>query len=156
MGVLLHHDAITGTEKQAVANDYVYTLTKGLGIFNNIMFAVLREQSLANVQELLSFSYCNWNVSTPNCKCVYNSIINKNPVVVAVYNQALNKTTTLKIKVPGVLVDVLDYKNNPINAEIVCANETLTYDCDLYFQTKLNQFTLNYFKIVPNKNSKTT
>lgn len=28
MGILQHHDAVAGTEKQAVANDYVYRLHK--------------------------------------------------------------------------------------------------------------------------------
>lgn len=28
MGLLQHHDSITGTESQAVANDYIYRLTK--------------------------------------------------------------------------------------------------------------------------------
>lgn len=156
MGVLMHHDAITGTEKQAVANDYVRMLTGAFSNFNSLMIAVLREQSLTNIQELLSLQWCHWNVSTPKCNCVYNNIINKKPVVVAVYNQAFNLTNTLRIKVPGVLVDILDIKNNLIEGEIICANKSLTYDCDLYFQAQIPQFTLTYFKLVPNKDSRTT
>lgn len=30
MGIMQHHDAITGTEKQAVANDYARMLTKAI------------------------------------------------------------------------------------------------------------------------------
>jgi hypothetical protein len=30
MGIIQHHDAITGTEKQHVAEDYARTLAKGL------------------------------------------------------------------------------------------------------------------------------
>lgn len=30
MGIMQHHDAITGTEKQAVAQDYARILTKGI------------------------------------------------------------------------------------------------------------------------------
>lgn len=30
MGIMQHHDAITGTEKQAVADDYARILTKAL------------------------------------------------------------------------------------------------------------------------------
>lgn len=30
MGIMQHHDAITGTEKQLVSQDYVRLLTKGM------------------------------------------------------------------------------------------------------------------------------
>eukprot|EP00825_Cyclidium_porcatum_P038115 TRINITY_DN4351_c0_g1_i4.p1 TRINITY_DN4351_c0_g1~~TRINITY_DN4351_c0_g1_i4.p1 ORF type:complete len:797 (+),score=127.41 TRINITY_DN4351_c0_g1_i4:666-3056(+) len=156
MGVLMHHDAITGTEKQAVANDYVYNLYKQFTKYNNFLFAVLREQSYTNIKELLQFQWCRWNASTVDCKCVYDNLINNKTVVVAVYNQGLSAPTTLKVKVPNVLVDIRDINNKLVEGEIICANKTLSYDCDLYFYTNMSQFTLTYFKITPNKNSQTT
>lgn len=37
MGVMQHHDAITGTEKQHVADDYARILTKGMNKCSNVI-----------------------------------------------------------------------------------------------------------------------
>lgn len=116
-----------------MANNYVYTLHKYFTKFNSFLFSILREQSLSSLNELLSFEWCRWNASTPDCGCVYDNLINKRPVVVAVYNQAYLGATTLKVKVPAIPVDIIDMNNQLVPGEIVCANRSLTYDCDLYF-----------------------
>lgn len=47
MGIMQHHDAITGTEKQHVANDYVRLLTKAIEV---------AEQPLGEVIGYVSYS----------------------------------------------------------------------------------------------------
>jgi lysosomal alpha-mannosidase len=42
MGVMQHHDAITGTEKQAVANDYTSMLYKGIAKTQDSISKIIR------------------------------------------------------------------------------------------------------------------
>lgn len=42
MGVLQHHDAVSGTEKQLVANDYARILYNGMEQGTNIAYEALR------------------------------------------------------------------------------------------------------------------
>ena len=46
MGVLQHHDAITGTEKQAVADDYSENLSKAMAKSNDAYGHLLNQQLL--------------------------------------------------------------------------------------------------------------
>ena len=42
MGVMQHHDAVTGTEKQLVADDYARILYAGMQQGTNVSFQALR------------------------------------------------------------------------------------------------------------------
>lgn len=44
LGVYQHHDAITGTDQQFVANDYTYRLQKATDINNNLYQQFLRSE----------------------------------------------------------------------------------------------------------------
>lgn len=45
MGVNQHHDGLTGTEKQHVANDYSFLLHNATINYNNLLYQVLSEQA---------------------------------------------------------------------------------------------------------------
>lgn len=44
MGILQHHDAVSGTEKQRIANDYIYTATKAIDEFSTAYRKVIKEE----------------------------------------------------------------------------------------------------------------
>lgn len=44
MGILQHHDAVSGTEKQKVANDYIATALKYIGKFSSMYKQIIAEQ----------------------------------------------------------------------------------------------------------------
>lgn len=57
------------------------------------------------------------------------------PIVAAIYNPGPAVTTTILIKIPKVLIDVIDINNNLLVADIICANSTEANNCDLYFSS---------------------
>lgn len=60
MGVSQHHDAVTGTGKQAVANNYAFNMFKGLE-YNNVIFSkIISEaaESLAGIQADKPWQWC--------------------------------------------------------------------------------------------------
>ena len=44
MGILQHHDAVAGTEKQRVADDYVATGVREMNKFNKIYKQIKKEE----------------------------------------------------------------------------------------------------------------
>lgn len=71
MGVSQHHDAISGTEKQYVANDYTYQLANGSDILNKQMFEVLSEQANIQIGETLdNVAECRWNLTASECPVI--------------------------------------------------------------------------------------
>ena len=46
MGILQHHDAVSGTEKQRVADDYIYTGVKAISRFKALYRKIVKEEIL--------------------------------------------------------------------------------------------------------------
>lgn len=44
MGILQHHDAVAGTEKQKVANDYIATALRNIDKFAPLYRQIIKEQ----------------------------------------------------------------------------------------------------------------
>lgn len=58
LGVVQHHDAISGTAKQHVANDYSRRLQAGLDVASSFVANALRSAMLENETDLPDFAYC--------------------------------------------------------------------------------------------------
>lgn len=116
MGVMQHHDAVTGTEKQHVANDYARLLQIGF------------EKCDENIQESLSqltensgfganvrFERCD-NLNISSCHVTENN----DKFLVTLYNP-LAQSTSQYVRVPVIdgEYEVLDYKNVPVDAQLV-------------------------------------
>ncbi|KAJ8967857.1 hypothetical protein NQ314_002606 [Rhamnusium bicolor] len=85
MGIMQHHDAITGTEKQHVANDYVRLLTRGIEYAEKPTGEIIRNLLQTSISEKLDI-----NLELSSCLLSNISIChisqNSDKFIVTVYN----------------------------------------------------------------------
>ncbi|XP_033223798.1 lysosomal alpha-mannosidase-like [Belonocnema kinseyi] len=119
MGILQHHDAVTGTEKQHVANDYSRILTNSISDGENISTESLRnllpKETNSEQKNSLKFHSCLLlNIST--CEYTEN---NKN-FIVTLYNPTSRPLTThIRLPVTGTSYLVRDYLGTELVTQIV-------------------------------------
>ncbi|KAI4469648.1 alpha-mannosidase [Holotrichia oblita] len=129
MGVMQHHDAITGTEKQHVAFDYAKILSRGMeecGIVAKTALGKLvsinptQQNPQLDVPELNFQSCLLANIS--ECKITEES----DKFVVTVYNPlSRNVTHYVRLPVTGTAYKVLDYNGNPIVTQLMPISNTV-------------------------------
>lgn len=65
LAILQHHDGVTGTQKQYVADDYILMLTRDVNHFNEHMNKLFAEDTKEQINESpSSFVQCYWNVTS--------------------------------------------------------------------------------------------
>ncbi|XP_033225120.1 lysosomal alpha-mannosidase-like [Belonocnema kinseyi] len=125
MGILQHHDAITGTERQHVANDYARILSismrDGEEISTDILRNFLPKDQSSEQKKLLKFHSCLLlNISS----CEHTEI-NKN-FVVTVYNPTSQLLTTyVRLPVKGASYNVKNYLGTELVTQIVPVPEAV-------------------------------
>ncbi|KAL1516872.1 hypothetical protein ABEB36_000710 [Hypothenemus hampei] len=119
MGVMQHHDAITGTEKQHVANDYARHLQQGIEECEIITQAAIiklsNQTDNIKINENTTFNSCQLlNIS----QCSYSE--NYKKFAVTIYNP-LSRSVDKLVRVPvlGNSYSVIDSKNNSLETQII-------------------------------------
>ena len=125
MGVAQHHDAVSGTERQHVANDYAKRLSRGmnacLDVINNAIFTVSRHQ--------FNFEYCHlMNIS--QCSVSENS----NHFTIILYNP-LSRDVSHWVRVPVVSEDYVVKEDND---QIVSENSPVYKETQLIPERESN------------------
>ncbi|XP_053988963.1 lysosomal alpha-mannosidase isoform X2 [Hylaeus volcanicus] len=118
MGVMQHHDAVTGTEKQLVADDYARILYNGIQQGTNIISEALRKWMTSNSQEAVQsenmYSCMQLNISS----CSYTEDTN---IMLTVYNPLSREIRTpIRVPVRGgthKIVDLVD--NSDVTSQLV-------------------------------------
>ena len=133
MGVLQHHDAVAGTEKQHVAFDYAKTLSDAL--------TEEREQFLKSYARVAESSIqdpalCKAHNST-YLDCPTKAL--DDPSVTEMYLEIVNESnermTIAKIPIPHDKVVLLDHNHKEVETDIICANGSR--DCSMYIPIKI-------------------
>lgn len=127
MGVMQHHDAVSGTEKQHVANDYARLLQIGIEKCGENIQGVLNELTIDDEDSQIKrdddfdanfkFDYANCaelNISA--CAVTENS----EKFMVTLYNPLAHSTFQyVRVPVRNADYEILDYRNVPVPSQIV-------------------------------------
>ncbi|XP_033225298.1 lysosomal alpha-mannosidase-like [Belonocnema kinseyi] len=125
MGILQHHDAVTGTEKQHVADDYARILSNSMHNGEKISTDALRnwlpeDQSSKQKESLIFHSCLQLNVSS----CEHTEINKK--FVLTVYNPTSHPLTTyVRLPVKGTSYQIKNYLGTELVTQIVPVPEAV-------------------------------
>ncbi|XP_015929798.1 lysosomal alpha-mannosidase isoform X1 [Parasteatoda tepidariorum] len=116
MGIMQHHDAITGTAKQHVTNDYEETLASAIESCHDVINEAYEKVMPQNESEpALKQQFCNLlNIS--QCEITENS----SAVAITIYNPlAWNVSKYVHIPVKGSAYKIVDYNGKPVEAQLI-------------------------------------
>lgn len=103
MGVYQHHDAVSGTAKQHVANDYMETLAVAMEANNDVYQAEIARQMLRDtgVHSDTDMSTCvDHHNSTSYLSCPIGKNVNAASAMVAVHNPRYQSSQLVSFLVP--------------------------------------------------------
>lgn len=115
MGINQHHDAVSGTEKQHVANDYALQLNKGVSRCENVINGAYSRLLAASGSATPQQVFCHaLNIS----ECAITET--KSKIAVTLYNpRAQARTTKVRLPWTGSAFSVRCPKGHPVKAELV-------------------------------------
>ena len=117
MGINQHHDAITGTQKQHVANDYQLLLAKAVTNCESVINdALAKLQPLQSSSPTVQQTFCH-TLNVSECSIVETA----NKIAVTLYNPRSHSITT-RVRLP--VLNGTDYsvscpRGEPVNSELV-------------------------------------
>lgn len=119
MGIMQHHDAITGTEKQKVSDDYHRILTEGIKACErntrNALISLTSGQNTLPKDTDFEFKSCH-NLNISNCDVSENS----DNFIVTIYNPlAHSDFQYVRLPVRDSLYYIRDYRAVPVSFQVL-------------------------------------
>ncbi|CAD8067627.1 unnamed protein product [Paramecium sonneborni] len=149
LAICQHHDAVTGTEKQHVNDDYINILSNGEYHITKLTTKYL-SQLLYN-RTNVEYEQCEYNTTALQCGKTYSALKANKTVIVTIIDGKVkqeNNTDIICIKVPNLKLLIKDQNNQVLYGDIDCTNGF--QDCDLYFKYQIYQNNvIQYFTIQP-------
>lgn len=112
LAILQHHDAVAGTEKQHVTDDYVKTGYKAFVKINEHITQIITETVYQETEEdIPEFEYCHLNETARACEGVYEAIRNSMAVQVNLVDANIGNeevSRQLRVKVPPTTLKIVD------------------------------------------------
>lgn len=169
MGVTQHHDAVSGTAKQKVQDDYYVRLYSALDKileFTNLalsfdiksLFYDTNKDNITNsiTQFPKKLNFCD--LQDPYLKtCLSEQLNDNNSTLLVIYNPTDNNKKVHKVPIKNEKVTVLNNKNEKQNAEVFCDNVLSGNKCWLYFvDYNMKAFSPNYYILKTDLETTTT
>uniref|UniRef100_A0A240SWY6 Alpha-mannosidase n=1 Tax=Glossina morsitans morsitans TaxID=37546 RepID=A0A240SWY6_GLOMM len=134
LGIMQHHDAITGTCKQHVVNDYTRILSSALTLAEHTAKMALQKLTSLKTGQFVSCLQLNISI----CEFTQNR---PNNLLVTVYNPLTRATKQyVRIPVPRGYYMVKDFKGNAVKSQLVPLPEELI--ALKYLRPNLTQYDL--------------
>ncbi|EAS04708.3 glycoside hydrolase family 38 amine-terminal domain protein (macronuclear) [Tetrahymena thermophila SB210] len=149
MAALMHHDAVSGTERQHVANDYIKRVCEGQKKVRDFLHPLLQEYALQDIFESeIKYHECHWNVTSSECEITNSLISNNKPILISIFNPSVKRQMNIRIRIPQANVTILNDKNQFLKTDFICSNPENKTDCDLYFRDLFQGYSFQHYKIV--------
>ena len=118
MGVLQHHDAVAGTEKQHVANNYAKTLTKAL---TEERYQFLQSYKRVSESAIEDPALCKAHNSTyEDCPTAALDDPSVTEMYLEIVNESNERQTIAKIPIPHANVTLLDHNRDEVETDVIC------------------------------------
>jgi len=138
LGINQHHDAVTGTGKQAVADDYAHKLYVGMDINSDIYSDAIERkiQAQTGTQHSSKWTQC-FQTNTTYLDCPIADNTDNKAMNVVVQNPSSIESSSIKIAVPNGKYDVSVFEDSefkPQASTVAChadldANKTAMTSC---------------------------
>ena len=114
MGVMQHHDAVAGTEKQHVADNYVLKVAKSIEKCKTVINQSLNKLIAKSEQKVNQLFCQNLNISACSVTETDDSL------AVTVYNPTAHSVKySVRLPVTNKAIEVVDPSGNPVKADVV-------------------------------------
>lgn len=116
LGVYQHHDAIAGTAKQAVADDYALRLSKAISQNNDDLYSNLIDRQVTHLTNgkvtSSQWQMCDkTNTTYLDCPVSEYDFVNRTEFFVSVHNPSSLRLSVAKISVPHGNFTVQEFKD---------------------------------------------
>lgn len=152
LGILQHHDAVAGTAKQKVTDDYVATGLRSIDKFNALYRKIKAEEMKSEVGETVNADdiYINLFWNETGAQTGLSGLLKAGKsVLVSLYNPGSLGSYIVRLKVPALEMNIVSIANTFIAGDVICANLKDKEDCELVFLLGLSESSNSYVKLVP-------
>ncbi len=161
-GILVHHDAITGTSTPAVIKHYSSLISRSQSMVQTYLFAssLIRDQlrlaANIDVSRMKDFYLCNWE---PHKWCIFAVPKEGHSTVSMLFNPRHRRNYTYEIVAPDSNFEVFDSEGLPVQSHMSCLESKSAVNsykrCKLTFQSVLepNSFTTHRIMQVPQRSA---
>jgi len=146
-GILQHHDAVSGTAKQAVTQNYINMLLCAITDTYQVLAAAVGAYSQEIYGEDLVHQECSLTKPTHESNVIYDLLSNSQDIYLTIYNPSTKTKRLIQVKVPRLTLKVLDGNGVEVDADIMCDDYSQLIYCNLYFYADVPTNTYAPYKI---------